>query len=324
MQQLHERSKKNRLILESDTEIWNLIRKIEMNKKDRIYYGILKLFVRLLGFVPRKAGRTFAKIIGHLWFAADKRHRTVTIENISYAFAGEMKKVQARILAKKVFSHFILFAFEVAWYLRVDLDDFHNHFEIKGFENLKNAYSKNRGIIFLTGHIGVWELATFFKGKTGIPANIVYRPIRFIALNQFINDTRLRFGGHVFPVKKALAHVKKALAHKEALFLLMDQSTKSKKGSVVNFMNRKTFANKGIAMLAMESGAPVVPLFIVRGKSKYLIIIKPEIPLASAETEEENIEINTQNYTSAIEDIVRKYPDQYFWLHNRWKYQPGS
>ncbi len=295
-----------------------------MNKKDRIYYGMLKIFVRLLGFVPHKVGRTVAEIIGHLWFAADKRHRNITIENISYAFAGEMNQIQARILAKKVFSHFILFVFEVAWGMRIHLDDFHSHFEVTGFENLRKAYDKNRGIIFLTGHIGIWELAAIFDGKTGIPINIVYRPIRAVALNQFVNDVRLRLGGHVFPVKKALAHIQKALAQKEALFLLMDQSTKSKRGSVVNFMNRKTFANKGIAMLAMESGAPVVPLFIVRGKSKYLIIIKPEIPLASAETKEENIEINTQNYTSAIEDVVRQYPDQYFWLHNRWKYQPGS
>ncbi len=235
-----------------------------------------------------------------------------------------MNQIQARILAKKVFSHFILFVFEVAWGMRIHLDDFHSHFEVTGFENLRNAYNKNRGIIFLTGHIGVWELAAIFGGKTGIPVNIVYRPIRAVALNQFVNDLRLRFGGHVFPVKKALAHIKKALAKKESLFLLMDQSTKSKKGSVVDFMNRQTFANKGIAKLAMESGAPVVPLFFIRKGSGYQIIIKPEIPLATMENENENIEINTQNYTAAIEEIVRQYPDQYFWLHNRWKYQPGS
>ncbi len=295
-----------------------------MNKKDRIYYGIIKIFVKFLSFIPRKAGRWFAEIMGHLWFVADKRHREITIENISYAFAGEMNQIQARILAKKVFSHFILFVFEVAWSMRIHLDDFHSHFEVTGFENLKNAYNKNRGIIFLTGHIGVWELAAILGGKTGIPVNIVYRPIRAVALNQFVNDLRLRFGGHVFPVKKALAHIKKALAKKESLFLLMDQSTKSKKGSVVDFMNRQTFANKGIAKLAMESGAPVVPLFVIRKGSGYQIIIKPEIPLATMENEEENIEINTQNYTAAIEEIVRQYPDQYFWLHNRWKYQPGS
>ncbi len=295
-----------------------------MNKKDRIYYGIIKIFVKFLSFIPRKTGRTLAEIIGHLWFAVDKRHRNITIENISYAFEGEMSKIHTRILAKKVFSHFILFAFEVAWSLRIDLDDFHTYFSIQGFDNFKTAYNKNKGIIFLTGHIGVWELGTFFWGKTGIPGNTVYRPIKAAAINQVVNDIRVRFGGRMFPVKKALAHIKDALAHKETLFLLMDQSTKSKRGSVVDFMNRQTFANKGIAMLAMESGAPVVPLFVIRKGLRYLIIIKPEIPLAAMENEKENIEINTQNYTTVIEKVVRQYPDQYFWLHNRWKYQPGS
>ncbi len=295
-----------------------------MNKKDKIYYNLIKIIVKLLGLVPRKEGKIIAGIIGHLWFVLDKRHRNVTVENISYAFTGEINQREVRILAKKVFSHFILFAFEVAWSLKIDLDDFHTYFRIKGFDNFKTAYNKNKGIIFLTGHIGVWELGTFFWGKAGIPGNTVYRPIKAYAVNQFVNDVRLRFGGRMFPVKKALAHIKKALAHKETLFLLMDQSTKSKRGSIVNFMNRKTFANKGIAMLAMESRAPVVPLFVIREKSKYLIIIKPEIPLAATENEQKNIEINTQNYTNAIEALVLQYPDQYFWLHNRWKYQPDS
>ncbi len=293
-----------------------------MNKKNKIYYKIIKIIVRLAGLIPRKTGKTLAKNMGHLWFLADKRHRNITIENISYAFADEINKSEARILAKKVFSHFVLFAFEIAWSLRIDLNDFHTHFTIKGFDNFKTAYNKNKGIIFLTGHIGVWELGTFFWGKAGIPGNTVYRPIKAAALDKFVNDVRLRFGGHMFPVKKALVHIKKALADRETLFLLMDQSTKSRRGSVVNFMNRKTFANKGIAMLAMESRAPVVPLFIIRKGEKYEVIIKPEISLAETDNEQKNIEINTQNYTNAIEEVVRRYPDQYFWLHNRWKYQP--
>ncbi len=295
-----------------------------MHKKDRIYYDIIKTTVKLLGLVPRNTGRIISDITGRLWFLSDKRHREVTIENISYAFAGEINKKEARMLAKKVFSHFVMFAFEIAWSLRIDLNDFHTYFTIKGFDNFKNAYNKNKGIIFLTGHIGVWELGTFFWGKAGIPGNTVYRPIKAAALNKFVNDVRLRFGGHMFPVKKALVHIKQALKNKETLFLLMDQSTKSKRGSIVNFMNRKTFANKGIAMLAMESHAPVVPLFIIRKGAKYIIIIEPEIPLAATDNEDENIEINTQNYTNAIEKLVRQYPDQYFWLHNRWKYQPKS
>ena len=295
-----------------------------MIKKENRYYTILRLFFKLLGLVPQRARLTLSNTIGHLWYLLDKRHRKVTIENISYAFTGEMGKRQVRILTKKVFSHFVLFIFEMAWSLKIDLNDFHTYFKIKGFNNFKSAYNKNKGIIFLTGHIGVWELGTFFWGKTGIPGNTVYRPIKSPALNQFINDVRLRFGGRMFPVKKALAHIKEVLANRETVFLLMDQSTKSKRGCVVDFMKRKTFANKGIAMLAFQTRAPVLPLFIIREKSKYLIIIEPEIPLVMTGNKLKDIEINTQNYTTVIEGVVRQYPDQYFWLHNRWKYQPDA
>ena len=126
----------------------------------------------------------------------------------------------------------------------------------------------------------------------------------------------------MFPLKKALASIIETLENQGTALLLMDQSTKAHKGTVIEFFGRRTYANKGMARLARDTGAPVVPMFLIQNGDGYLIVIEPEIPFVDAGDEETSLQINTQNYNRAIEKMVNQYPDQYFWLHNRWKYQP--
>ena len=295
-----------------------------LNYKNKFIYNVICFIFKTIGKLPQATGEQISKIIGHLCYLLDKRHRKITITNLSYAYADTMNKKEIRLLAKKVFANFIMALFRIGWSMNIELSDFHKWFSIRGEKNLRAAMEKRRGILFLTAHLGSWELLPFFFGYTGLAekGTSVYKPLKSPALEKIVTDIRQRFGGSMYPMKRALKHIKEALKKNGCAVLLMDQSTRMKRGAVIDFFGRKTYGNNGMARLALQTESPVVPIFLVKEKNKYLIIICPEIPLTCTGEEKNDIQVNTQKYNKVIENIINEYPDQYFWLHNRWKHVP--
>ena len=297
-----------------------------LNCKNKLLYNLIRLIFTAIGKIPQTSAQQISGIIGHLCYFLDKRHRETTLTNLSHAYSDKMDQKQIRILAKKVFANFIMIVFRIGWSMNIELSDFHKYFTIRGEKHLKPAREKRRGILFLTGHLGSWELLPFFFGYTGLAAKgtSVYKPLKNPAFNKIITDVRQRFGGNMYPMKRALKHIKEALKKDGCAVLLMDQSTRVRRGTVINFFGRRTYGNNGMARLALQTRSPVLPIFLVREKDKYIIIICPEVPLTSTGNEENDIQVNTQKYNKVIENIINQYPDQYFWLHNRWKHIPPS
>lgn len=293
------------------------------NKEKRLYLIIQSGF-KIIGKLPRNIAEFISVGIGQLGFLLDKRHRMITLTNLTHAYGNTMTEREIRCLAKKVFANLIMVVFRIGWSMNINLSDFNRWFIIRGEEHLTSAIKKRRGILFLTGHLGSWELLPFFFGHTGLAQKgaSVYKPLKSPAIEKFITDIRQRFGGHMYPMKRALKHIKKTLDNDGCAILLMDQSTRARRGAVIDFFGRRTYGNNGMARLALQSRSPVLPLFLVREQDKYVVIIEPEIPLTFTDNEPEDIKINTQKYNRAIEAAVNKYPDQYFWLHNRWKHTP--
>ncbi len=292
--------------------------------RDKFLYHSIIIFLDTLVLLPRSTGKALAAIIGSLWFKLDRRHRRITLNNLAHAYGNTMKSREIHAIAQQVFTHFVMIVFRIAWGRTIGLRHFSRWFTVSGMANYQTAARRQKGVLFLTGHVGSWELFPFFYAHTGLvhKGTSVFRPLRSPALERFITELRQRFGGNMFPLKKALTSIIATLENQGTALLLMDQSTKPHKGAVIEFFGRKTYANKGMARLALQTGAPVVPMFLIQKGDGYLIVIEPEIPFVDTGDEERSLQVNTQNYNRAIEKMVNQYPEQYFWLHNRWKYRP--
>jgi KDO2-lipid IV(A) lauroyltransferase len=157
---------------------------------------------------------------------------------------------------------------------------------------------------------------------TGYPVDIIYRPLDFRPLDKFFVELRTQFGGNLIPKGRSMRRILKILQEGKPLAFLMDQNVDWYEGVFVEFLGRPACTNKGLALLALATEAPVVPIFLVREASYFRVEIGPEVPLVKTGDKTKDIETNTQKYNEVIEAMVRRYPDQWFWVHQRWKTRP--
>ncbi|MBW2193548.1 MAG: lysophospholipid acyltransferase family protein, partial [Deltaproteobacteria bacterium] len=184
------------------------------------------------------------------------------------------------------------------------------------------AHDKGRGVLALTAHFGNWELLSVVGAMSGYPLAVLYRPLDFKPLDRFFVKLRTRFGGKMIPQKRALREVLRSLRKREIMVLLMDQNVDWYEGVFVDFMGRRACTNKGLALIALKSKAPVVPVFLVRQGEQFTAKILPEIPLIKTGDKTKDVEENTARYNAAIASFLYQYPEQWFWVHQRWKTRP--
>ncbi len=282
----------------------------------------IHIFFRILGLIPRPWARRCGNFIGRLWYLLDKRRRNITLDNLRRAFEGEKTDNEIRLLAKKVFKNIGQILFEVGWSLRLNRVDFDRYFHIEGMANYLNARDKGKGVLVLTAHMGNWELLPIISAMTGKTVNVVYRPLDFSPLDQFFIDCRSRFGDRVFARSGALKKIVSRIKRGEAVVMLMDQNVGWRKGVFVDFFGKRACTSKFMALLALKTGAAVVPLFIAREQDGFRAEFGPEMSLVLTGDKTKDIEENTQQFNDTIEAFVRRYPDQWFWVHQRWKTRP--
>ncbi len=287
-------------------------------------YKLLKLLMHIMGRLPVSVAIFCSDLLGLLWFKIDRRHRNVALENIQQALGDGMTPFQVMCTAKQVFKNIASILFEVAWAARFDKEKFLSLFTIKGIEHVKKAHAKGRGVIVVTCHMGNFEMLIPGIDETGFPGYAIYRKLDFAPAERLIRELRQRFGVTMVPIHGASKKIDTILKNGGVVATLLDQSVDWYVGAFVDFFGRPASTHKGLASLAMRTKAPVLALYTVRKNRKYLIEFLPEIPLEDTGDRIKDLENNTQNYTTALEHIVRKYPDQYFWVHNRWKIKPYS
>lgn len=284
-----------------------------------IVYNLITAFFNLLGLIPRKWAFRLGNALGRIWFAVDKKHRKIAIDNLTRAFGNEKKASEIKTLAERVFNNLGQILLEIGWSLRLDEKKRSKYFRIEGISHVKHAYKKGKGILVLTGHMGNWELLTVAASIIGYPLSIVVRPLDFKPLDLYFINIRTRYGGKLIPAKYSLRAILRSLNRGEAIGLLMDQSANWREGIFSEFFGIQTWTNKGLALLALKTEAPVIPVFLIREKFGFTIKILPEVPLIKTGDKRKDVEANTQQYNKIIESIIRQYPDQWFWVHRRWK-----
>ena len=283
--------------------------------------SVLLTIIRALGCIPRPAGIRIGKVIGRLLFVFDKKHRDIAADNLSRAFGWPLESRRVQRTVRQVFNNLGAMLFEIAWANRLDPRDHARYFRITGREHYQRASDKGRGVLLLTAHMGNWELFTIIAHLAGIPANVVYRPLDSRVLDEAVKQIRCRYGTRLIPTtnRRAIVQILNTLKDGGCMAMLMDQNVDYYNGVFVDFFGRRACTNKGMAILALRAEAPVVPVFMVREKGGHRAVVLPEIPLTRTGDKQKDIEINTQKYNQAIESFVRRYPDQWFWVHQRWK-----
>jgi len=276
----------------------------------------------MLGRLPRDTARQISAVIGRVWFVADRRHRKVALQNLVLAFGDTKSPADIRRLARSAFSHMVCILFEIGWMPQISEKNFSRHFYIHGLHHLQAAYKKGQGVLVLTGHVGNWELAPLAAAMLGYPMSAIYRPLDFKPLDRFFIDLRGRYGGKLHAKKNAMRPILKGLKNRELIGILLDQNTNRSAGVFVDFFGRPACTNKGLALLALGTGSPVIPLFLMREEDRFRVEFGPALPLVRTGDKAKDIEASTRQYNRVLEDVIRRYPEQWFWVHRRWKTRP--
>ena len=293
-----------------------------MRYSGKIIICAIEHLFKLIGLFPKKLAQRTADLLGRIMFSVDKKHRRIAIDNLTYAYGHEKQPQEIKKIAREVFINLVMVVFEVGWSLHLKESQFAEHFKINGFHHMKSAYEKGKGVLALTAHFGNWELLPIIGAIIKFPINIVVRPLDFEPLDHFIFNLRTRFGGKIIPKERSIHTIIRSLHRGEIVVLLMDQNVDWYEGVFVDFMGHRACTSKGLALLALKTSAPVVPVFMVREKSGFRAEFGAEIVTVKTGDRQKDIETNTQEYNRVIENFIRLYPDQWFWVHQRWKTKP--
>lgn len=292
------------------------------NTFEKTAFLMIRSCFRAAGLVSNKNARRIAGILGDLVYRLDAKHRNIALNNLALAFGNVKSQGQIEAIARQVFSNLFLIIFEIGWMMHWKPIQIQRKVQFSGWDNYRRTLRKGRGALMLLAHTGNWELLPVVVPNVGVPVNVLYRPLDFKPLDRFFRDIRSRLGARMISTRRSARKVLRALEHNEVVAVLMDQNVDWYEGVFVDFFGRRAATNKGFAMLALKTGVPVLPMFIIREKDRFRVEVWPEIPLIRTGDRTKDIEQNTQQYNDVIEQFVRKYPDQWFWVHQRWKTRP--
>ena len=281
------------------------------------------LILKLFGILPRRAARASGRFIARLSYYLHRRLRRTGYRNLSIALPRIALDERAAIV-KSVFLNMGNLLGEFAQFPRLTPDNIRDLVVYEGYANYKEAAEKGRGVLFLTGHFGAWELCAFAHGLYGHKLNFLVRPLDNPLLNRMIDRHRSLSGNRTIDKNEAVKPVLAALRRGEAVGFLIDVNTLPDQGVFCDFFDVPASTSSGLAVFALRTEAPVVPGFLIWDDElrKYRLKFEPEVALIRTGDFKEEIQLNTARFTAIIEEYARRYPSQWLWIHKRWKTRP--
>lgn len=282
---------------------------------------LLVCFVQMLGW---KQAYAFARFLAWLAYHLDHRHRLVALDNLRHAFPGRWTEAELDALVRQVYFHFAAVLIEIVLMPRkVFVHNHKNFVEMQNQEVIVSALLSGRPVLILTAHFGNWELAGYYLGLTGFSTHAIARPLDNPFLNRFLRDFREHSGQKILAKKGDFDQMTGLLKSGGVIATLADQDA-GPRGLFVDFFGRPASTHKAIALMALEYNVPMIVSLTARlgYPMRYRIIIDEVILPEEYAGRPNAVQAITQRFTSAIERIIRDYPEQYFWLHRRWKHQP--
>lgn len=284
---------------------------------------IQRSLLSAINFIPLKTRIWFLEGLGQLLFTTDGQHRRIAERNLALAYGKKTEKERTEI-ARLVFRNLGRVIAEFPFIPLLNEENVRRYVFYEGAENFHRAREKGKGVLFLTGHFGNWEwMAAAFPLFFRCPCHVIIRPLDNRFLDRIVERLRTCTGNRTVPKEKSMGRILRLLKEGEVVGVLLDQNVSWQEGVFVNFFGERACTNAGLALLALKTGAPVLPIFNIRkADGRYQVVIEPEIPLIRTGDKDLDVEKNTELFTSVIERYVREYPDHWFWLHQRWKTRP--
>jgi KDO2-lipid IV(A) lauroyltransferase len=260
------------------------------------------------------------KILGALAFHLDVPHRRIVRRNLQFIHP-EWLPEKINVLSKRVFQNIGITITEILQMTCLSKEEILGKARIYGVKNMIDALKGGRGAIVVSAHLGNWEMAALFAPLyLDTPITAVARKLRFEFINNLIVNLRSRFGCKVIDKEEALPQMRKALRQGEILGIMIDQGTRSSESVGITFFGHRVRATPAASLLALRCKSPVVPAFCVRDADGGLnLIIEPPLKLTRTRDLRADLKTNTQIMTDVVERAVSKYPEQWFWVHKRWK-----
>jgi len=281
------------------------------------------LFLAAMNRIPLRWRISFFEKFARLLYLLDDRHRRIALRNLALAFPEKGAEERKRI-ARSAFGNMGRVSAEVTYTPRLKEGLLESFIYYEGRDNFSRAYQKGKGILFLTAHFGNWEwMAAGFPLAIGQPCHVVFRPLDSRFLDGVVEQVRTSTGNRAVPKQKAMVQILRLLRAGKVVGILLDQNMAWQEGVFVDFFGEQACTNTGMALLALKTGAAVLPAFNLREKDgRYRVIIEPELPLIRTGNKESDVVQNTQLFTRVIERYIRDYPDHWLWVHQRWKTRP--
>jgi KDO2-lipid IV(A) lauroyltransferase len=284
------------------------------------------LLVRVIDFFFRMLPLSWAlgagQGLGDLFYLLDAKHRRITLDNLRRSLGGERPEEELRRIARRTYRNVGASVAEFMKLSSLSPDRVGRWVRIEGMENYLAARAEGKGVLFLAAHFGNWELMSVALSMRGYRLFAVARPLDNPLLDRLINQKREQWGNRVLSKFGVAREVTQLLKKGESVGFLIDQNVSGRGGVFVPFFGRPASTNKGLALIALRTGAPVIPAYIVRDGEGHRFIFEKEIELVRTGDIEADVLENTARFTRIIESYVRRYPDQWLWMHRRWKTQP--
>lgn len=289
----------------------------------RLEYAAAWLAVKALGMLPRPLARAAAISLSWVIYILHSRLRWVGMRNLALAFPEKTPRERAKILRGEFTSLGRQLA-EVCLFPKYTLKNINTVIVYDGFENYERAFARGKGVLFLTAHFGGWELSAFAHSLHGHPMHVVMRPMDNVYLDNMIRAYRTMHGNTMVDKDDFVRGLLSAMKQGEVVGILMDTNMTPPQGIFVDYFGIPACTASGLAKIALRTDAAVVPGLSIWDPAlrKYRLRFDPAVNLIRTGNNEADIAANTQLFTKIIEDYVRRYPDQWLWIHRRWKTRP--
>jgi KDO2-lipid IV(A) lauroyltransferase len=288
-----------------------------------VEFALVWLIVRVLGALPRGLARAVGAGIGWIAYQALGRLRRVGERNLQLALP-EMPKEQREKTLRRLYRNLGTLLAEFCLMPGYTPEEASGFIRYEGLDNFLAARERGKGVLVLTGHLGAWELSSFYHSLMGMPMGMVIRRLDNPLVDEFVNRIRCLHGNRVIHKDDFARGLIASMRAGETVGILMDTNMTPPQGVFVPFFGVMACTASGMARIALKTGAAVVPGFLLweESEQRYVLRFGKELQVIHSGDAERDAVANTALFTSAIEETIRRYPDQWLWMHRRWKTRP--
>jgi Kdo2-lipid IVA lauroyltransferase/acyltransferase len=286
--------------------------------RHRFEYVIVRALVAIVRVTPGPIVRGVGTVLGLAFYTIDRAHRRTALRNLETAFPSRPDAVR-RAIARAAFAHFGRLLFELLQFSTLSPQQMLARVEFDGEERARHAYAQGKGVLFITGHFGFWELHAMVHGVKIEPISVLARALDNPHLNQLLEEIRQGTGNTVVYRRGTIRRVMRTLQAGQGVAVLIDQHIMSRDAIYVDFFDRPAATTSAVAALALRTGAPVVPVFALPlGRGRYRLIYEHQVEPPRTDSADAVREF-TQRCTDVLEMYVRRHPELWLWMHRRWR-----